>query len=89
MAVVVPLDSRQASITRRLLTEAGPATVEAIASDLKLTSRVVRYNLPSIETFLRPEGLHRRGELGKPHAVARRATVEGPGALGHRHFAST
>src|SRR2546426_139369 len=64
MAVVVPLDSRQASITRVLLTETGPSTVEAIASELKLTSRVVRYNLPSIETFLRPEGLHvmrRRG----------------------------
>ena len=64
MAVVVPLDSRQESITRRLLTETGPATVEAIASDLKLTSRVVRYNLPSIDTFLRPEGLRvmrRRG----------------------------
>jgi transcriptional antiterminator len=64
MAVVVPLDSRQASITRLLLTETGPATVEAIASELKLTSRVVRYNLPSIETFLRPEGLlvmRRRG----------------------------
>src|SRR5712692_1749204 len=64
MAVVVPLDSRQASITRLLLTEKEPATVEAIASDLKLTSRVVRYNLPSIETFLRPEGLRvmrRRG----------------------------
>jgi transcriptional antiterminator len=61
---VVPLDSRQASITRRLLTETGPATVEAIASELKLTSRVVRYNLPSIETYLRPEGLRvmrRRG----------------------------
>src|SRR6266702_872686 len=64
MAVVVPLDSRQASITRLLLTETGPATVDAIASELKLTSRVVRYNLPSIETFLRPEGLlvmRRRG----------------------------
>jgi len=64
MAVVVPLDSRQESITRRLLTETGPATVEAIASDLKLTSRVVRYNLTSIDTFLRPEGLRvmrRRG----------------------------
>jgi len=38
--------------------------VDAIASELKLTSRVVRYNLPSIETFLRPEGLQvmrRRG----------------------------
>jgi transcriptional antiterminator len=64
MAVLVPLDSRQASITRLLLTETGPSTVEAIASELKLTSRVVRYNLPSIETFLRPEGLlviRRRG----------------------------
>ena len=64
MAVVVPLDSRQASITRILLTETGPATVEAIATELKLTSRVVRYNLPSIETFLKPEGLlvmRRRG----------------------------
>lgn len=64
MAVVVPLDSRQASITRLLLAETGPATVDAIAGELKLTSRVVRYNLASIETFLRPEGLHvmrRRG----------------------------
>ena len=64
MAVLVPLDSRQASITRLLLTEREPATVDAIASELKLTSRVVRYNLPSIETFLRPEGLQvmrRRG----------------------------
>jgi transcriptional antiterminator len=64
MAVVVPLDSRQASITRLLLTETEPSTVEAIASELKLSSRVVRYNLPSIETYLRPEGLQvvrRRG----------------------------
>src|SRR5205807_4510977 len=64
MAVVVPLDSRQASITRMLLTETGPSTVEAFASELKLTSRVVLYNLPSIDTFLSPEGLHvmrRRG----------------------------
>ena len=64
MAVLVPLDSRQASITRLLLTETEPATVDAIATELKLTSRVVRYNLPSIETYLRPEGLQvmrRRG----------------------------
>jgi transcriptional antiterminator len=61
---VVPLDSRQASITRLLLAEARPATVEAIASELSLTGRIVRYNLPSIDTFLRPEGLRvmrRRG----------------------------
>jgi mannitol operon transcriptional antiterminator len=64
MAVVVPLDSRQASIARLLLTETEPATVDAIATELKLTSRVVRYNLQSVETFLRPEGLvvmRRRG----------------------------
>src|SRR5438132_3298113 len=64
MAVVVPLDSRQASIARLLLTGTQPATVEAIGTELKLTSRVVRYNLASIETFLRPEGLRvmrRRG----------------------------
>src|SRR5207237_10504322 len=50
--------------TRLLLTEARPATVEAIASELKLTGRIVRYNLSSIDTFLRPEGLRvmrRRG----------------------------
>src|SRR5436309_14144467 len=61
---VIPLDSRQASITRLLLTEERPSTVEAIASELKLTGRIVRYNLPSIDTYLRPEGLRvmrRRG----------------------------
>src|SRR5438094_3930 len=61
---VVPLDSRQASITRLLLTEERPSTVEAIASELNLTGRIVRYNLPSIDTYLRPEGLRvmrRRG----------------------------
>src|SRR5205807_3183808 len=61
---VVPLDSRQASITRLLLTEERPSTVEAIAGELNLTGRIVRYNLPSIDTFLRPEGLRvmrRRG----------------------------
>ena len=66
MAAVVPLDSRQASITRVLLAEHGPATLESIASELKLSSRVVRYNLRSIETFLRPEGLRvmRRRSVG-------------------------
>src|SRR5438067_10537577 len=61
---VVPLDSRQASLTRLLLTEERPSTVEAIASELNLTGRIVRYNLPSIDTYLRPEGLRvmrRRG----------------------------
>src|SRR5205823_14316872 len=61
---VVPLDSRQASITRLLLTEERPSTVEAIASELNLTGRIVRYNLPSIDTYLCAEGLRvmrRRG----------------------------
>src|SRR5439155_1259267 len=58
---VVPLDSRQASITRLLLTEERPSTVEAIASELNLTGRIVRYNLPSIDTYLRGEGIAVRG----------------------------
>ena len=93
MAVAVPLDSRQASITRLLLTETGPATVDAIATELKLTSRVVRYNLPSIETFLRPEGLHvmrRRGvgvwvsgDDGRRQAILTSlGTAAGPRVLG-------
>src|SRR5204863_7439947 len=93
MAVAVPLDSRQASITRLLLPETGPATVDAIATELKLTSRVVRYNLPSIETFLRPEGLHvmrRRGvgvwvsgDDGRRQAILTSlGTAAGPRVLG-------
>src|SRR5438034_5578760 len=53
MSALVPLDSRQARITRHLLAEAGPESVEEIATALRLTTRVVRYNLPSIETYLR------------------------------------
>jgi transcriptional antiterminator len=64
MSALVPLDSRQARITRHLLAEAGPRSVEEIAIALRLTTRVVRYNLPSIETYLRSGGLkvvRRRG----------------------------
>ena len=64
MSSLVPLDSRQARITRHLLAEAGPESVEEIATALRLTTRVVRYNLPSIETYLRSGGLRivrRRG----------------------------
>jgi mannitol operon transcriptional antiterminator len=64
MSALVPLDSRQARITRHLLAETGPRSVEEIATALRLTTRVVRYNLPSIETYLRSGGLkvvRRRG----------------------------
>ena len=64
MSTLVPLDSRQARIIRRLLAEPGPESVEEIATALRLTTRVVRYNLPSIETYLRSGGLEivrRRG----------------------------
>lgn len=64
MAVLLPLDSRQARITRVLLAEHDPATLEAIASQLKLTTRIVRYNLPPVESYLRSAGLEvvrRRG----------------------------
>lgn len=64
MSVVLPLDSRQARITRLLLADRQPATLDAIAAQLKLTTRIVRYNLPPVESFLRSAGLElvrRRG----------------------------
>ena len=66
MAELVPLDSRQARIARHLLTDGRPVSMDAIASELRLTPRVIRYNLPLIETYLRPNGLRlvRRRGLG-------------------------
>jgi mannitol operon transcriptional antiterminator len=64
MTVVLPLDSRQARITRLLLADRKPATLDALASQLNLTTRIVRYNLPPVESFLRSAGLdvvRRRG----------------------------
>jgi mannitol operon transcriptional antiterminator len=64
VAALIPLDSRQARITRILLSDAKPATMEAIAAELQLTPRVVRYNLPAVETFLESSGvriMRRRG----------------------------
>jgi len=64
MSALVPLDSRQVRITRRLLGDTEPETVEEIATALRLTTRVVRYNLPSIEAYFRSAGLtvvRRRG----------------------------
>ena len=64
--MVLPLDSRQARIARRLLDEPSPASVEVLASDLGLTPRVVRYNLASVEAVLDAGGLRliRRRGLG-------------------------
>jgi transcriptional antiterminator len=60
----LPLDTRQARIARRLLETVGPASVDDLATELKLTDRMVRYNLASIEGVLTANGLRlarRRG----------------------------
>lgn len=64
MSTSVPLDTRQARITRRLLETVGPASVDDLATELKLTDRMVRYNLASVESVLAGHGLRlarRRG----------------------------
>ena len=61
---VLPLDTRQARIARRLLDSTTPTSADALASELALTPRVIRYNLSSVEAFLRSGGLQlvrRRG----------------------------
>jgi transcriptional antiterminator len=60
----LPLDSRQLAIARRLLETTGPASVDELATELKLTDRMVRYNLASVESVLADNGLsltRRRG----------------------------
>ncbi len=60
----VPLDTRQAGIARALLVGSGVVSLEALAAELSLTPRVVRYNLPSVEAYLAEHGLRvqrRRG----------------------------
>lgn len=57
MSTPLPLDSRQARIARRLLDTVGAATVEDLAHELKLTDRMVRYNLGSVESVLAAHGL--------------------------------
>ena len=64
MATPLPLDTRQARIARRLLETVGPASVDDLAAELKLTDRMVRYNLGSVESVLDDHGLRlarRRG----------------------------
>jgi len=83
MPDVLPLDSRQARLARRLLDGSAPASVEVIASDLGLSPRVVRYNLTSVEGVLRGGGLRliRRRGLGiwvegpQAHRVALRSSL--------------
>ncbi len=51
-------------MARLLLADRKPATLESIAAQLKLTTRIVRYNLPPVESYLRSAGLEvvrRRG----------------------------
>lgn len=57
MAYAVPLDTRQARIARHLLVASSPATVQSIASALRLTPRMVHYNLKRIERYLGDRGL--------------------------------
>jgi mannitol operon transcriptional activator len=78
---VLPLDTRQARIARRLLDGASPTSVEVLASELDLTPRVVRYNLPSVGAFLLAGGVRlvRRRGVGvwlEGEAAARRAVQE-------------
>lgn len=63
---MLPLDSRQARIARRLLDADTPISVEQVASDLGLSPRMVRYNLASVDGVLRASGLRliRRRGLG-------------------------
>src|SRR5258708_20721225 len=64
MSTPLPLDTRQARIARHLLETVGPASVDDLATELKLTDRMVRYNLASVESVLDGHGLRlarRRG----------------------------
>ena len=60
----LPLDSRQASIARALLKGSGVVSVDAIASGLHLTDRMVRYDLPAIEAYLGERGLQLQKRRG-------------------------
>src|SRR5206468_9747737 len=61
---LLPLDSRQIRIAKLLMEQTGTSRLEQVASSLRLTDRVVRYNLPSVEAYLAGHGLElvkRRG----------------------------
>ena len=61
---LLPLDSRQMRIAKLLVEQPEMTRLEQVASSLRLTDRVVRYNLPSVEAYLAGHGLRlvkRRG----------------------------
>jgi len=89
MATLVPLDTRQARIAWRLLDLGGPVSIGEVAANLKLSSRIVRYNLPSVGQYLHGNGLRlvrRRGvgiwvegdEVAKQAAMAGLVSTPGP-----------
>ncbi len=63
--MTLPLDSRQVRMMRWLLNQDGPQSTGAMATDLGLSERVVRYRLTGIERYLRGHGL----ELAKKRGV--------------------
>ena len=86
----VPLDSRQARIASHLLGETAPATIASIAAELRLTPRMVNYDLRAVEPYVRSIGLQivRRRGVGvwiDGAAERRRDALDGLGrALGPR-----
>jgi transcriptional antiterminator len=64
MTTPIPLDTRQARIARRLLEADAPASVDALATELKLTSRMVRYNLHSVDGVFAEHGLRLARQSG-------------------------
>jgi transcriptional antiterminator len=64
MTTPLPLDTRQARIVRRLLETVGPSSVDALATELRLTDRMVRYNLASVDAVLADHGLRLARQSG-------------------------
>jgi len=64
MTSTMPLDTRQARIARRLLQTDGPTSVADLAAELKLTARMVRYNLDPVESLLAGYGLRLARQSG-------------------------
>jgi transcriptional antiterminator len=88
----LPLDSRQMRIAKLLVEQTGTTRLEQLASSLRLTDRVVRYNLPSVEAYLAGHGLQvvkRRGvgiwidgdPAKRSRVVDDLATAAGPAVL--------
>ena len=89
---LLPLDSRQIRIAKLLMEQSGTTRLEQLASSLRLTDRVVRYNLPSVEAYLSGHGLRlvkRRGvgiwidgdSARRTKVVDDLATAAGPAVL--------